>query len=165
VEDYLLEQMLSNSSRNTILYTLKLVMREAKRDGIIDMVPEFEPFKRSSKRQDVLSGEELEGLFPDDEKELIRIWKRSDDMRKEQDEIALMFGTIFCVAVSAGLRSGEARALHRDQISIENGGLAIDRAVDDLGLIGPLKEGNRGRSAKQGRYNSRGHNEYAQALA
>jgi integrase len=140
VEDYLLEQMLSNSSRNTILYTLKLVMREAKRDGIIEMLPEFEAFKRSSKRQDVLSGEELDALFPDDEKELIRIWKRPDNMRKERDEIALMFGTLFYVAVSAGLRSGEARALHRNQISIENSGLAIDRAVDDLGLIGPLKK-------------------------
>ncbi|MDR2247200.1 MAG: site-specific integrase, partial [Treponema sp.] len=40
VEDYLLEQNLSNSSRNTILYTLKLVMREAKRAGIIEMIPE-----------------------------------------------------------------------------------------------------------------------------
>jgi hypothetical protein len=96
VEDYLLEQSLSNSSRNTILYTLKLVMREAKRAGIIEMVPEFEPFKRNGKRQDTLSGEELARLFPFDEKELITIWKRPDGMRKEQPEIALMFGTLFC---------------------------------------------------------------------
>jgi hypothetical protein len=59
VEDYLLEQRLSNSCRNTILYTLKLVMREAKREGVIEAIPEFEPFKRSGRRQDVLSGEEL----------------------------------------------------------------------------------------------------------
>jgi integrase len=51
-----------------------------------------------------------------------------------------MFGTLFCVAVSAGLRSGEARALHRNQISIANSGLVIDRALDDLGQIGPLKK-------------------------
>jgi hypothetical protein len=59
VEDFLLEQQLSNSSQNTILYTLQLVMREAKRAGVFEIVPEFEPFKRNSKRQDTLSGEEL----------------------------------------------------------------------------------------------------------
>jgi len=140
VEDFLLEQRLSNSCRNTIIYTLKLIMREARRSGIIEMVPEFEPFKRNGRRQDTLSSEELTALFPYDEKELIEIWKRPDDMRKEQPEIALMFGTLFCVAVSAGLRSGEVRALHRDQISFANSGLVIDRAVDDLGQIGALKK-------------------------
>ena len=140
VEDFLLEQRLSNSCRNTILYTLKLVMQEAKREGIIEIIPEFEPFRRSGKRQDVLSSEELTALFPYDEQELINIWKRPDDMRKERDEIALMFGTLFCVTVSAGLRSGEIRALHRDQISIPNSGLVIDKAVDDRGEIGPLKK-------------------------
>jgi integrase len=140
VEDFLLEQQLSNSSRNTILYTLQLVMREAKRAGVFEIVPEFEPFKRKSKRQDTLSGEELLKLFPYDEQELIEIWKRPDGMKKEQPEIALMFGTLFCVAVSAGLRSGEARAIHRNQISMADSGLVIDRALDDLGQIGPLKK-------------------------
>jgi hypothetical protein len=61
-------------------------------------------------------------------------------MRKERPEIALMFGTLFCATVSAGLRSGEARAIHRDQISMTDSGLVIDRALDDLGQIGPLKK-------------------------
>jgi integrase len=140
VEDFLLEQRLSNSCRNTILYTLKLVMQETRREGIIEILPEFEPFKRNGRRQNVLSGEELTALFPSDEKELIEIWKRSEDMRKERPEITLMFGTLFCVTVSAGLRSGEIRALHREQVSIPNSGLVIDRAMDDRGQIGPLKK-------------------------
>ena len=140
VEDYLLEQRLSNSCRNTIIYTLQLVMREAKREGIIEIIPEFEPFKRAGRRQDVLSSDELTALFPYDEKELIGIWKRPDDMRKEREEIALMFGTLFCVTVSAGLRSGEVRALHKDQVSIPNSGLIINQAIDDQGKIGPLKK-------------------------
>ena len=140
IEDFLLEQRLSNSCRNTILYTLKLVMSEAKREGLIEMIPEFEPFKRNGRRQDILSSEELTALFPYDEQELIRIWKRPDDMRKERPEIALMFGTLFCVTVSAGLRSGEIRALHQDQISLANSGLMIDRALDDRGEIGLLKK-------------------------
>jgi hypothetical protein len=49
VEDFLLEQRLSNSTRNQILFTLILVMREAKREGLIEFIPEFEPFKRSGK--------------------------------------------------------------------------------------------------------------------
>jgi hypothetical protein len=53
-----------------------------------------------------------------DEKELIDSGKRPDDMRTERNEIALMFGTLFCVTVSVGLRSGEIRALHREQVSI-----------------------------------------------
>jgi integrase len=61
-----------------------------------------------------------------------------------------MFGTMFCVTVSAGLRSGEIRALHREQVSIPNSGLVIDRAVDDRGQLGPLKkataEDNRSRA-------------------
>ncbi|MDR3337173.1 MAG: hypothetical protein LBT16_08225 [Treponema sp.] len=44
-------------------------------------------------------------------------------MRKERPEIALMFGTLFCVTVSAGLRSGEIRA------------------IDNRGQIGLLKKG------------------------
>jgi integrase len=124
VEDFLLEQKLSNSCRNMILYTLKLVMREAMREGIIEFIPEFEPFKRNGKRQNTLSGQELSTLFPYDERELIRIWTRPEGKRKELDEnLALMFGTLFCVTVSAGLRSGEIRALHREQVSIAYSGL------------------------------------------
>jgi integrase len=110
-------------------------MQEAKREGIIDMLPDFEPFKRNGKRQDTLSSEELYKLFPFDEKQLIEIWKRPDDMRKEHPEIALMFGTLFCVTVSAGLRSGEIRALHTEQVSLPYSGLVIDRAIDDRGEI------------------------------
>ena len=116
-------------------------MREARRSSIIEIIPEFEPFKRNGRRQDTLSSEELTALFPCSEKELIEIWKRPDDMRKEKPEIVLLFGTLFCVTVSAGLRSGEILALHRDQISIANSGLVIDRAVDELGQIGLLKKG------------------------
>jgi hypothetical protein len=39
VEDYLLEQRFSNSSRNQILFTPILVMREAKREGLIEFIP------------------------------------------------------------------------------------------------------------------------------
>jgi integrase len=140
VEDHLLAQPLSNSCRNTITYTLKTILREARREDIIDTVPEFEPFKRNGRRQDVLSSEELQALFPENPDDLIRVWRRPDNMKKEPDEIALMFGTMFCLTVSAGLRSGEIRAIHSDQISIPHSGLVIDRAIDEMGKIGALKK-------------------------
>ncbi|ULQ60388.1 site-specific integrase [Brucepastera parasyntrophica] len=140
VEDFLLEQRLSNSCRNTVLYTLRLIMREARRSGILEIIPEFEPFRRNGRRQDTLSGEELAYLFPWDADELIRIWKRPSRVHQETDRDALMFGTLFCLTVSAGLRSGEVRALHTEQIYLPRSGLVIDRAVDDLGEIGLLKK-------------------------
>jgi hypothetical protein len=51
-------------------------MREARREGLIEFIPEFEPFKRNGKRQDTFSGQELSALFPCDERELARIWAR-----------------------------------------------------------------------------------------
>jgi hypothetical protein len=112
VEDYLLEQRLSNSCRNTILYTLKLVMQK----GIIETIPDFEPFKRHGRQQDVLSGEELTKLFPYDEEDLIRIWTLPSDKRKEGDEnLVLMFATLFWVTVSVSLYSEEIWALHRER--------------------------------------------------
>jgi hypothetical protein len=42
--------------------------------GLIEAIPEFEPFKRHRRRQDTLSSEELTKLFPHDERELVRIW-------------------------------------------------------------------------------------------
>jgi len=140
VEDYLLDQPLANSTRNTILYTLILVIQEAKREGLIDIVPELEKFKRSSKRQNVPSSNELDAFFLQGESDLIATWKRPEGMRSEKDNIALMFGIMFCVAVSAGMRSGEIRALHRDQVSIANSGLIVDRAVDERDIIGLLKK-------------------------
>jgi integrase len=160
VEDFLLEQRLSNSCRNTILYTLKLVMREARREGIIEAIPDFEPFKRAGRRQDVLSGEELTALFPYNEQALIRIWTRPPDKRKEGDEsLALMFGTLFCVTVSAGLRSGEIRALHREQVPSDRPGGRRP------GADRPPQESHQRRPAKQSRHNPRNYDEYAETLA
>jgi hypothetical protein len=59
VEDFLLEQRLSNSCRNTMLYTLKMVMQKARREGLKEYIPEFEPYKQTGKRQNVLSTKEL----------------------------------------------------------------------------------------------------------
>ena len=70
-------------------------MREAKLEGIIEFIPEFEPFKRNGKRQDTLSSKELSALFPYDEQELIRIWTRPENKRKERDgNLALMLGVV-----------------------------------------------------------------------
>lgn len=94
VEDFLLEQKLSNSCRNTITYTLKTIMREARRVCIIDMIPEFEPFKQNGRRQDTLSSADPAALFPYDYDELLRVWRRpkhsllAHDRLMEDDYVA-----------------------------------------------------------------------------
>jgi hypothetical protein len=76
-----------------------------------------------------------------------------------------MFGTLFCVTVSAGLLSGEIRALHQEQVSIPNNGLVIDRAVDDRGQIGSLKKATKEDPRSRAVIIPRNYDEYAKTLA
>jgi len=58
-----------------------------------------------------------------------------------------MLGAAFCLAASAGLRSGEVRAVHRDQIIAKKApgiglvhGLIVNRAYDEEMRLGLLKK-------------------------
>lgn len=137
---------LSSSTRNAIAATFTLVLEEALRYEYIDRVPVIELDARNSRRKDALLDTELEALFPEDADALAAMWarpyKRLRD--KEDAEVSLMFGAMFCLMVSAGLRPGEARGMNVDQLYLDLGGLIVDRAVDDEGKIGPPKKSRRG---------------------
>lgn len=145
VEEYV-GKPLSSATRNGIAATFTLVLEEALRYEHIDRVPIIELDARNSQRKDALLDAELEQLFPEDEAALAAIWarpyKRLRD--KESAEASLMFGAMFCLMVSAGLRPGEARGMHVDQLYPTLGGLIVDRAVDDSGEIGPPKKSRNG---------------------
>lgn len=137
---------LSNSLKNNIVETMGLVLAEAKRQRFVTKLPEFERFQRKSRRQDTLTVEELHLLFPDNPKALERIWSIDDS--RDVPGTGIMFGAAFCLAVSAGLRSGEVRAVHRDQIISKKvpgiglvHGLIVDQAYDGDMLLGMLKKG------------------------
>lgn len=133
---------LSGSSKNAIARTFLLVMEEARRLGSLEKVPAIEFYRRHSRRKDILLEDELNRLFPEDEGERVRIWRSWNPRRIQQEdpEIAVMFSALFALMVSAGLRPGEARAMHVDQLYREDGGLIIDRAFDDRKkLVDPKK--------------------------
>ena len=141
---------ISNSLRNNLIETMSICLREAKRIRLIKSVPNLSDirFIRGSKRQDTLSIGEINRLFPEDPKELEKLWRRNDP--REVPGTGLLFGAMFCLGISAGLRSGELRAISSDQIISEHladgssiHGLIVDRAVDSSGEISAkLKKGD-----------------------
>jgi integrase len=127
VDEWLLSLQMSNSTRNNILCTLRIVMREAERDELIPLMPKYENFRRNSRRRDTLTEEEIKILFPLNADNLRALWRFP---RADTENEDLMFGVMFAFALCAGLRSGEVRALHRAQLFPEKGGIIIDRAYD-----------------------------------
>jgi integrase len=124
---------------------MSIILREAKRKRMIPAVPEFERLTRRSKRQDPLVDEDLELLFPVETSALERVWRIEDP--RDGADLGLMFGTMFALCVSAGLRSGEIRAIHREQVvrkqlasGTELVGLIVDRAYDAAMDLGRLKK-------------------------
>lgn len=89
---------LSNSTLNGILYTMKIIMRHAKRLGKIEKNPieEIEPLStKDYKRRDILTEEELNLAFPEDKEKFIEIWPYP------------LYGVMYATIVSPGMRSGE----------------------------------------------------------
>ena len=136
---HLLREPRSGSWKNCIKDTLTLIMKEAQYDGHIEHVPAFRSYARNSKRQDILSDEELKLLFPFDPIKLRTIWTVPSD-EFAGPHTGFMFAIMSALAVSGGLRSGEVRAIHREQL-IDGKGVIIDRVFDDHeGKLGYLKK-------------------------
>jgi integrase len=125
VETWLRTLSLSGSAKNGILNTVNILMQEALRARKISQAPRFRRFARRSMQKDILSGAECRVLFPDTEEELAQVWKVA-----EKDVTGLMFGILFRVMLHAGLRPGEGRALHLEQLYAEHNGILIDRQID-----------------------------------
>jgi hypothetical protein len=93
VEDWLLEVKVSNSTRNTIIETFSIILREAKRDRLIQSVPEFERFARNGKRKDTFNEKELMKLFPEDPVRLQAIWGKPS-YRFEPEHAGIMLCSV-----------------------------------------------------------------------
>jgi len=125
VETWLRTLSLSGSAKNGILNTVNILMQEALRARKISQAPRFRRFARRSMQKDILSAAECRALFPDTEEELAKVWKVAP-----KDVTGLMFGVLFRVMLHAGLRPGEGRALHLEQLYAEHNGILIDRQID-----------------------------------
>lgn len=129
VENWLVSLQLANQTKNHILYTLGIVLREAKRERRIPFNPlaDVESLGIRPKKPDTLSSKELEKLFPRDRKEFKKVWP------------ILWHGVLYALAASSGMRSGELRALKWGAVLWTQGGVLVLEAVQDDNSIGDPK--------------------------
>jgi integrase len=130
IENWLVGLDLANQTKNHIMYSLRIVLREARAEKLIRDNPlqETEPLGKNPKRRDALTLAELRLLFPAERKKLLKVWKEP------------RYATLFILMAATGIRSGEARALAWRHV-IEGGWLHIERAVKMNGTIGTTKTG------------------------
>ena len=125
IEDWLATLPLANQTRNHILYTFRIVLREAKLAGVVrnSVLADAEPFGAGdAKRRDIFTLAELRVLFPDDDNKLVEIWGEPER------------AVAFLLLASTGIRSGECRALRWLNV-LEGRALYVDSALDKLGRL------------------------------
>lgn len=107
----------SNSWRNRQVSILNFILDEAVWLKMIKYKPILLTYKKTKGKKSVLSREEMSILFPADFYALARIW----DRKNESSPDGFMFGVLFALITSTGLRSGEARAISPSQLIITDG--------------------------------------------
>jgi len=107
----------SGSWRNRAVSILNWILDEAIWLKMIKNKPVLKYYKRNTKKKSILSQNELAALFPDDFDELARIWDKDNAVSND----GFMFGTLFALMVSTGLRNGEARAISPSQLILTDG--------------------------------------------
>jgi integrase len=132
VENWLASIPRANATRNQILDTFRIVMREAETAGYIphNVLERTERFGAADRKErDIFTLEELKRLFPEDRGKLLEIWG------------SLKHATCFIVIATTGIRTGEARALCWRH-NLEGGALLIDQAVKADRTMGATKTGD-----------------------
>lgn len=129
------DKELSNNTKNQIIFTMNILFREAKREGIIQTVPQIEPFgNRRKKHRHPLTDMEINKLFPTNRTAFISVW--------EDFQTGVMFETI----LSTGARSGEARGWWRSDVMVDAKAIKIFRQLydnEEYGLPGRQRNPDR----------------------
>lgn len=125
VEDWLISLKLANQTRNHILYSLGIVLREAKREGLLEVNPlaEVEPLGVRRERRDILTVAEVDKLFPREVEAFEKVWP------------VPYYGVLYALMVSSGMRSGEVRAALWSAVVWQYSGILILRTVAHDGTI------------------------------
>ncbi len=128
-EKWLIGLPLQNGTKNAITYSLNIILREAKREGLIRYNPlaEVEPLANNYKKRDIFDGNELSILFPKDDEKLLAIWGER------------YYATLFTLMVTSGMRVGEVIALQWKHVLFDQSALVIKQAVKNDNSIGTTK--------------------------
>ena len=129
IEKWLIDLPLANQTKNHILYTTNIILKEAKRERLIAINPldDVEPMARDFKERSVFKLSELDILFPVDKKNLLNIWSTPE------------WSTLFLLLATTGIRSGEVRALQWRHVIWNPGGILILCTIKEDGTIGEPK--------------------------
>jgi integrase len=132
IEDWILSLELAAQTKAHILHTFSIVLREAKKEKLIDSNPmlEVDPITVHHQEREVLTGADLEKLFPADRAKLLGIWKQARYM------------VAFLILKTSGLRPQELLALRWGRVDWERGGIYVVEAVKANGELGPTKTGD-----------------------
>ena len=133
IEDFLLALDLSNQSKNHILFAFRTVLKEALRQNLIQNEPAsyIEPFALNPEIRDVYTSEEFQALFPESLNDFLSIWKEPK------------VGLLCFLALTTGMRHGEARALTWEDIIEDKDMIQITKSIKKDNKIGPTKNGKR----------------------
>ena len=131
LEDWLISLPLANQTKNHILYTLTIILREAKRENLLAANPliDVEALGVHHVPRDILATPELDKLFPVDMRAFRKIWPIP------------YHGIMYALMVSSGMRSGEVRAALWSAVSWQHSGILILRAISGDNLV-VLPKGN-----------------------
>jgi integrase len=134
VESWLAGLAVGNSMRNQVLFSLRIILRDAVDAGILYANPleRFEMFGSDAIERDPFTLAELGKLFPDAIEGLLKVWGDA--------EIA----TAFTLLATTGIRSGEVRALRWANVLKDDRALYIDSSckTHEGDRIGTTKSGD-----------------------
>lgn len=132
-EDWVIDLPLANGTKNAILYTLKIILTEAERGGVLKVNPlrNVEKLADKYKKRDIFTEEEIKLLFPHNREELFDIWGEP------------YYGVLFTLLLTTGMRLGEATALQWKHVLWDYPGIVIERAVKQDYSIGMPKNGEK----------------------
>lgn len=129
IDNWISSLPLSNQSKNHILYTFNIILKEAKREKCIleNPLDEVERMGVTYKKRDSLTLNDIKQLFPDDKSKLLQIWEH------------LKWATAYYTMLTTGMRTGEVSALRWCDILWDIPGILILRAVTADNAIGETK--------------------------
>ena len=126
---------LAPETKGKVLVTLRIILGEAKYQGIVDTnaAAEVEQFHGESLVREPFKLEELRVFFPDNINEMVRIWQTP------------MWSAFFYIMATCGLRPGEAAAIRWGDWKRQFHGAVISGSIENrTGIRKGLKTEKRG---------------------